>query len=95
MAPIEFNYAVDDFNTRTEIDAHRPYEVARFTLRHLYNISGRFEKWLTEDTEVEIFSWEEEDMKLRKQQEQRQKPQQTAAEIQEILFRMLKPKAKQ
>jgi hypothetical protein len=91
--PIEFNYAVDDFNERKIIESHRPYEVARFTLRHLYNISGRFEKWLTEDSEVEVFSWDKKKTS-QTQHIQTQKPQQTAAEIQEMIFKILKPKPK-
>lgn len=61
LTPIEFYYANLEKNRIKETFVQEQYEVARWSIRHLINISGRtIKKMLNTVKEVEIFPWESE-----------------------------------
>lgn len=92
LTPIEFKYAVKDSSER-EIDSFKvQWEVARYTILHLCNISGKSLKHpLKSVQDVGVFHWETEELLSRTQSTSEMARQLTAMER---VFKNVKKKDK-
>lgn len=64
LTPIEFFAALKFYNEEREDEMHMNYDVARFMLKHLWNMQGRHvKKMLKTPKDVEEFPWETEKSK--------------------------------
>lgn len=64
MTPIELHFAYKYINQQDESLFKLEYEVARYTVKHLWNMQGRhMKKLLGSPRDVEIFPWEEKEIK--------------------------------
>lgn len=85
MTPKEFFYAVKYHNKEREQEAQLQYEVARYMLRHMWNMQGRqLKRMLKELKDVDVFPWEKDTQKA-------QTPEQMATAL-KMIFRSYKNK---
>lgn len=65
LTPKEFKKALDWYNKEQVERVHLMYEVARFTLKHQWNMAGKQLKHALKKVEdVEVFPWEQNNSKL-------------------------------
>ena len=61
MTPFEYFYALQETDRKITFEHRTRYEVARFQLKHLLNISGKsLKRKVTKVTDIELFPWDEE-----------------------------------
>ena len=61
MTPIEYFHALQETDRKITFEYRTRYEVARFQLKHLLNISGKsLKRRLTKVTDIELLPWDEE-----------------------------------
>ena len=67
LTPIEFSEAVNQKSISEEFKTRLEYDVARYTVRHLWNMQGRHVKRLIKTVkEVDVFPWEKEEERKNK-----------------------------
>jgi len=67
LAPVEFHYAIQETNERELNHLRNLFIVQRWSIRHLWNMRGRWVKSIfKKDRDVEMFDWEVEEEEARK-----------------------------